>query len=168
MRPTSSAERKTKPSAEVTNPIGWFTNSLKRVGRCVSVIHTRKSPRRASSSGRRSSLGSMGSVHADVPGAVARVGVIRTLFRCFFRPLVTATLRTFPVPASNGERCRQFPLTRLRTFCQTPCAQLAELTDVFSVGSSHPKDHSRHSLLTVGPARLRPGAETNPNNWRER
>src|SRR5580698_1262488 len=57
MRPTSSAERKTKPSAEDTKPTGWLTKSLNRVGRCVSVIQTRKRPRRASSSGRRSSLG---------------------------------------------------------------------------------------------------------------
>src|SRR6185503_11535882 len=57
MRPTSSADMKTKPSAEERKPMGWFTKSLKRVGRCVSVIQTRNSPRSASSSGRRSSLG---------------------------------------------------------------------------------------------------------------
>ena len=43
-----------KSSADDTNPKGLFMKSLKCVGRWVSVIQTRKSPRNASSSGRRS------------------------------------------------------------------------------------------------------------------
>src|SRR5215469_974440 len=53
MRPVKSAERNMNPSAAETNPNGWLTYVLRTVGRCIRVIHTSISPRRASSSFKR-------------------------------------------------------------------------------------------------------------------
>ena len=52
-QPTMNADRKTKPSADETNPNGSPMYRLKRVGRWVSVIRTSISPRTASISCRR-------------------------------------------------------------------------------------------------------------------
>src|ERR1700712_995533 len=52
-RPETKADSSTKPSAAETNPKGWPSGSVSRVGKWVTVISTSMSPRSASISQRR-------------------------------------------------------------------------------------------------------------------